>query len=462
MNKIKTLILTALATATMTVSAAAPRYVFYFIGDGMGLGPVMAADAYNRMARKEAKPLTMLSMPVASWCKTYSASTPVTDSSAAGTALATGTKTKNGMLGMNPDTIPVVSIASKLQADGFGIGIITSVPPDDATPGAFYAHVPNRSMYYEIGKQAASCGFDFIAGSRLRGTTDKSGNPTDLLNYFAENDVQIVRGPEGLKDIKSKRVLALNSEIFTENRFPYALDSIRESLTLPMVTEACLNHLLKNSPDRFFMMVEGGHIDYALHANDGVAAVKEVINFDQALEIAYQFYLAHPDETLIVVTADHDTGGMTLGNGYLHYEAFPEYFDYQKVSKEQFSNYCKSMLKSRRVYTWDDMREYLADNLGFWTKIGINDKETAHLKKEFEKSFANRNSADQETLYASFNSFAKEVFRIYDDHVGIGFTTTSHTGNPVPVFAIGDGADLFKGVNNNIEIPEKIYKIIKE
>ena len=154
--KIRNLLLPALAlVAAMAASAAdkAPRYIFYFIGDGMGTGQVMAAQTYQRMVRDNRSLLMMSKMPVTSMAYTYSASSPVTDSAAAGTALACGHKTKNGMLGMDADSVPVPSVAKILKDNGYGIGLVTSVAPDDATPAAFYAHVPYRGLFYEIEKQ---------------------------------------------------------------------------------------------------------------------------------------------------------------------------------------------------------------------------------------------------------------------------------------------------------------------
>ncbi|MDE6333252.1 MAG: alkaline phosphatase, partial [Muribaculaceae bacterium] len=140
--KLKQLITAAALCAAISATAdETPRYIFYFIGDGMGLNPVMTAQAYNRDVLKNDKPLHMLQFPVASWAMTYSANAPITDSAAAGTALSTGTKTKNGMVGMNPDSVSVTSVARKLKDLGWGVGVVTSVAADDATPSAFYAHV---------------------------------------------------------------------------------------------------------------------------------------------------------------------------------------------------------------------------------------------------------------------------------------------------------------------------------
>lgn len=452
----------AAAALCMAVCASAqtPKYIFYYIGDGMGMGPVMAAETYNRTVLENDTPLTMLQFPVVGWCTTYSASHIITDSAAAGTALSTGHKTSNGMLGMDADTTVVYSLAKDLREMGYGIGIATSVNPGDATPGAFYAHVPHRKMYYEIFSQMAETDYQFFAGAGLAGTEDKDGKPTDLLQKFADNKMQIVRGPEGIKEINSDKVLLLNTEGTPNWNIGYTIDSIPGVLSLPQITEACLAQLQRTSPDRFFMMIEGGNIDHALHANDGGAAIKEVLNFDSALAIAFDFYRQHPDETLIVVTADHDTGGMAIVHPKKPFGGLAN-IDFQRVSKENFSEYCKSLMKSRNVYTWDDMKEYLAENLGFFTHIKVSAEQEEELKGLFEEAIKLRNTPDQETLYANFNAFAVEVFRLFNDAAGLAFTTTSHSGNPVPVFAVGAGAERFRAYNNNVNIPKAIMETVE-
>ena len=169
---------------TLTLSAGTPKYIFYFIGDGMGLGHVLTADTYNRTVRTDGKHLTMLQFPVTSVALSYSASSKITDSAAAGTALSTGTKTRNYMLGMNPDTVPCYSVAHELKNMGYGVAVATSVAVDDATPAAFYAHVPNRKKFYEIGLDLAKSGYDMFVGTKLRGLKDKSGKETDLQRLY--------------------------------------------------------------------------------------------------------------------------------------------------------------------------------------------------------------------------------------------------------------------------------------
>lgn len=447
--------------AVGSLMASSPKYIFYYIGDGMGMGQVMGAEAYNRTVLGNTDNLLMMQFPFSSVATTYSASSPVTDSAAAGTALATGHKTGNGMLGVTSDSAAVTSIAKTLFDDGYGVGIVTSVYPDDATPGAFYTHVPSRSMYYEIGRDAASCGYDFIGGSNLRGTKEKkTGKPTDLMQLFAENDVRVIRGAEGFDTITARRVLMLSPDSMRISNIGFTIDSIPGALTLPVMTEACLSHLQRNSHERFFMMVEGGNIDHAGHANDGGTVIKEVLNFQEALKIAYDFYLAHPDETLIVVTADHETGGMGLANNAVGYDLHLKYYDYQKISKDDFSDYCRSLLKSRRNYTWTDMQEFLADKLGFWLHVPLTKEQTATLRKLFERCVVRREGVDQKTLYNDFNEFSIKVFQILDSYTGLGWTTGGHTGGLVPVYAIGVGAERFASFNDNTDLPKIIMDIV--
>lgn len=447
-----------LVSVAVSAMANAPKYIFYFIGDGMGFGQVNTTQTYLRDVHSCDSVLMMLTFPVAGTVLTYSASNPITDSTAAGTALATGVKTRNGIIGMTPDTVAVTSIAEELKAKGYGVGVITTVAPDDATPGAFYANVPGRKYHYEIGKQAAESGFEFMAGAELRGLT-KKGQPTDLMDIMKANGVEVVYGVDKLADVESRRVILLGNNRPHDNGVGYTIDSVAGALTLQEMTRECINHLMKYSPDNFFMMVEGGEIDHAGHANDAATIVRDVLSFDESIRIAVDFYREHPDETLILVTADHETGGLAIGNTPHGYTADLQYLDYQRVSKDRFSDAIKALLKSNQEYKWADMRAYLEDKFGFWRAVPVTEDETARLMEKFDRTFRLRNSEDQKTMYNSFNEFAVEVFRVMDTHTGIGWTTVHHTANPVPVFAIGCGAEMFSGVNNNIDLPNKLRKL---
>ena len=447
--------------AFTSVYGAAPKYIFYFIGDGMGIAPAMAAVAYNRAVYGQPNLPLMMTFPVAGQVSTYSASSPVTDSAAAGTALATGKKTGNGMLGVTPDTVAVTSIATLLKDNGYGVGLVTNVAPDDATPGAFFAHVANRGMRADIDRQFVDSRFEFLAGAALNGLKDSKGNATDVLDLYKKNNIRVINGyDEYLADRPTGgRVVLLDKKPFQDGNTGYMIDTIPGMITLEQMTQACLDHLVAVSPDSFFMMVEGGNIDHALHGNDGATAISEVFNFNNALKIAYDFLLAHPEETLIVVTADHDTGGLSIGNEANGYTAYFELLKNQKVSKEMFSDICKSIIASGKDYSWDDMKAYLEANFGFWNQVKLSDKETEGLEKLFAEVFIDRDNTEEKSLYNNFNAFAGKVFSIMSKKAAVGWTTGAHTGNPVPVYAAGKGSEVFGCFQDNTEIPHKIARL---
>ena len=177
-NRIISLLLCLFITATLFASS--PKYIFYFIGDGMGVGPAMATETYNRQVLKNDNSILMMQFPVASVAMTYSHENPITDSAAAGTALATGHKTRNGMIGMTADSVAVKSIAKLLNENGYGAAINTSVFIDDATPCAFYANTTSRKNYYEICQDLLNRDFEFFGGAALRGKKDNHGKAAKL------------------------------------------------------------------------------------------------------------------------------------------------------------------------------------------------------------------------------------------------------------------------------------------
>ena len=162
----------------------------------------------------------------------------------------------------------------------------------------------------QIGKDLADSGFQFAAGAGLARARDKEGKKTELLDYFAKHGVKVSYGTEGLSEA-ADRMLVLSSDSPDAWTIGYTIDSIQGGMKLKDMTYAGIRQLMRVTPDRFFMMVECGGIDHAGHSNDGGTIVREVLDFDESLKLAYDFYMKHPEETLIVVTADHETGGMS-------------------------------------------------------------------------------------------------------------------------------------------------------
>lgn len=451
MRKVFSLILLAFVLAA---SAKSPKYIFYFIGDGMGHGQVLAAATYKRLALNDTLPLLMMQFPAAGMVTTFSANTPVTDSAAAGTALATGTKTRNNMLGMNADSVAVQSVADRLAAKGYGIGLVTNVCPDDATPAAFYAHVPARTQFYDIALQFADSPVQFLAGSKLRGAKN-----TDLYNRLQQKGVTMIRGVDNLPKEMPEKLLLLNTDTISQ-QLGFDVDGTPGN-NLGQFTAAGIDYLQKMSPKRFFLMVEGGNIDWAGHDNDGSTIVREVLAYDNVLRQAYDFYLQHPKETLIVVSADHETGGMTVGQRSTRYNQYPQLVDRQHVSKAQFSNYCWDILNTKREISWEEMEMKLNSDLEFFKTSQLSESQVKRLKEAFERTFVTHEGKAYENLYTNFPEFVEVAFNIQNELAGYGFTSPKHTGNPVPVFAIGCGAELFGRPMDNTDIPKLILSLVK-
>lgn len=450
-KRISLLIISVLVALNLFAEA---KYIFYFIGDGMGMGHVATAETYNHDYLKSTELLLMMQFPYAGQVRTYSANDRITDSAAAGTALATGHKTNNGMIGMNADTVAVMSIAKILKSNGFAVGVASTVAGDDATPAAFYACSPSRHNKFEIAQQAITSGFDFFGGPVWRGSRNKDGKDNEWKNNMANAGYSICYGYENyLKDAANAENVLLLSEAPCGDQVGFAIDDFEGRLSAQQLTSACLSHLQKKNPESFFMMIEGGNIDWAAHGNDGATVIKEVLDFQKAIDVAYQFYLQHPEETLIVVTADHDTGGLTFGRKDNERKGDFSLIDMQKMSKDSFSDYCKNVLLSGKNYSWNDMKEFLSSNLGFYSKFDLTDKENAELQESFEITFIKNMATDEKTLYNNFNQFAVKVFDILNRAMGIGWTSGNHTAQYVPVYAIGCGAEKFGRNLNNTEIP---------
>lgn len=449
------------ATAAKTEQPAQvkhPKYVFYFIGDGMGMGHVNAAETYNRDVLGNSEPLLMLRFPVAAQVRTYSANKPITDSAAAGTALANGNKTNNGMIAVSPDSTKIYrSIAYDFFDAKYRVGIATSVAGDDATPAAFYANAYSRHDNLLIAAQVVKSYFNFFAGAVWRGSRDKDGNPNGWRKLLDNAGLNVYTDPDEIINLKERpRVALLMAEHPYGDQIGYTIDSIAGALTLPQITAAGLAQLY--DPERgFFFMVEGGNIDWAAHANDGGAVIKEILNFQKAIDVAYQFYLAHPDETLIVITADHDTGGMALGR-YDNSNPNLRLADFQRISKDRFSDYCKELLANGKPISWEEMKQFLSENLGFWDAVTLTEDEEEDLKEDFDRTFIARQGKDIKTLYNDFNQFAVRVFDILNSRMGIGWTATYHTGNFVPLYAIGAGSELFCRNLDNTQVPALIIQ----
>ena len=462
------MILSLLLLFTITLQAQQAKYVFYFIGDGMGVNHVQGTEMYQSELKGEIgiTPLLFTQFPYATMATTFSATNGVTDSAAAGTALATGNKTKNGALGVQKDlTTEVSSVATWAKENGYRVGVSSSVSIDHATPAAFYAHQGSRSSYYNIGLDLIEAGFDFYAASDFLDpyndkAKDGKSQTHNLYELSQKAGYTLARGyKDYTKKAKkaNKMILFQPEEASTKDRgsLPYAIDRKKGDMSLAEITRAGINFLSKDPSKGFFFMIEGGKIDWAAHSNDGATVFQEVIDFDEAIKVAYEFYAQHPDETLIVVTADHETGGLSLGAG--SYTLNLQALKSQKLSEEGFTKIINGLRKKyKNQVSWEVIQQTLKEYYGFWNSIKLSEKQEASLKAIYDKSFSNQPIALEKSEYQQNEPLAAEAKRILNHIANLGWNTGDHSAGYVPVFAIGIKADLFQGRMDNTEIPVKI------
>lgn len=415
---------------------AKPKYIFYFIGDGMGPSHVLGTELYlGELKGVIGRPqkLCFTQFPETAFVTTFSASNGVTDSAASGTALSTGTKTNNGHLGVDANGKPLYSVALDAKQNGMAVGIATTVCINHATPGAFYAHNNDRNNYNEIAQWMLDADYDFYAGGDAKCSIEQRN---DLYERLHKQGYSIVRGYEdyAARGSKADKIMLYQKKIATE--LPYAIDRNEDDLTLAEITKAGIDFLKEKSKKGFFMMIEGGKIDYASHNDDAATMMQEVLDFNDAIEVAYEFYKKHKDETLIIVTADHETGGIVLGYSGA-YKLNLQALSTQKVSLERLI----SMLETLKETTWGEVTALVKENIGVEPRGAHSSDEKVKITHDLAKQIAN------EAIY-DLNRKAL-----------ISWASGNHSGTFVPLFAIGEDADEFHGVIDNTDIPRIIRKI---
>jgi alkaline phosphatase len=485
-------------TVVMIFSAAmagaeSPKYVFFFLGDGMSSAQIQATEAFLTtkhggsateaadLLKKENR-LNMSKMPVQGMQTTYDAHALITDSASAGTAFACGIKTLSGVVGMDDTkTISYKSIAQLASEAGKKIGIVSSVSLDHATPASYYASAPNRGYMNSIAAQMAQTGYDFFGGGGLASPTGpaRDGDTNfDVWGLLTANGYTVINTRSAIMALKTapkSKVVCINPWLQDSAAMPYAIDRPKTNLSLREMTEvaiACLKHDAEGSGGQdngFFLMVEGGKIDWACHANDAIATIYDTLDFNQAIGAALAFYRQYPSQTLIVVTGDHETGGMSVGHATTAYTGYYDRLLNQKVSFEYFSQNQWAAHKATYGdgYDWTQsnnlesnsaMRTIMLNAFGLdWSTL--NDYQKEKLEDAYDKSMSdsNDNSTDEnKLLYGSYEPIIVTITHILNERASIGWTSYSHTGVPVPVFAQGQESLLFKGFYDNTDIAKKL------
>lgn len=494
------MITTALMLLFIATSALAktPKYVFFFLGDGMASSQIQATEAYlttlNGGSAENAEDLldqnnrlNMTQMPVAGMQTTYDSFALMTDSASSATAFASGIKTKSAVIGMdNTMTISYKSIAQLAHERGMKVGIISSVPLNHATPAAYYASVPSRGLTNEIATQMVQTGYEFFGGGGLLTPSDPNNiwDMLDAAGYEVRNDRDAIME---LKDNPMDKVVCINPWLQDSAAMPYAIDRPDTNLSLAEMTEVGIAVLQGTKQGKgkgkatgtinpFFLMVEGGKIDWACHANDAMAAIGDMLDFDNAVGAALEFYKKYPNDTLIVVTGDHETGGMAVGHATTAYRAYYDRLLGQKNSFQYFganqwaehklankSSLCDgNRLAIGNTIETAGMVGLMKNSFGIqWNELNAYQKEKLEDAYEISMCGANQNSvAKNRLLYGGYEPIVVTLTHILNEQASIGWTSYSHTGVPVPVFAQGKDAERFAGFYDNTDIAKKLAQII--
>lgn len=436
------------------------KYVFLLIGDGMGINQRYLAEQMLRYTSGDPKrQLMMNQLPVQGLTTTYSANSAITDSAAAGTALACGVKTNNGKIGVLPDGAAAVSIAEQAKQAGMRVGIITSVSIDHATPAVFYAHEGGRNSYYEIAASLPKSGFDFFGGGKALGDQPnyRQDRPS-VVDLAKEKGYRVIDSLADLQTVTpGTPVWAYSPVVDGAAAIPYEIDQTEG--IIPLADFAAQGIRLLDNPNGFFVMIEGGRIDWACHVNDPMTAAVETQAFDHVVEIACDFQRQHPDDTLIVVTADHETGGMSFGSTFTGYTFHPEPLAAQTVSYEKLVGYANRYRKDNTPYF--DVSAELRQLLGLEV---LNHWENDLLKNALEMTKVA--PADRHYDWAQLERYGKNEplavasLKIVSSRAGLGWGTFAHTGMPVQTSAIGVGAERFADLYDNTELCNRIRELM--
>ena len=457
-----------------SASYSPPKYIFLFIGDGMSFAQIQAAQYYKGSDKGNiaASPLNFMQFPVTGTVTNYNVDSIIPDSASAGTSIACGVKTENGVLGQTADGASVPNIAELLKADGKKIGIVTSVTLNNATPAAFYAHSDARSDYEDITRQMAQSGFDYFGGGAIY-TKAEDDNIARDYSVFEQQGYTIANTKEEIESLNSDsgKVYAISPTLANLGAIPFVIDAKEDDLTLADFVGKGIEVL--DNDNGFFMMCESGKIDWACHANDAASVVQEMLDFEDAIQQAVDFAALHPDETLILVTADHETGGMSLGYTATQYSTNLDLLDSQNISYSLFKDLLADMIAEDPDLELSGVLPVMGEDFGLYTQssadkaasktLVLSDYEYGLLKSAFAESVesaGSRTDSDQmELLYGGYDPLTTELTRILNNKAGVSWTTFYHTALPIPVYAYGAGAEAFGGSYDNTGVFEKLVEV---
>ncbi|MFW5790772.1 MAG: alkaline phosphatase [Bacillota bacterium] len=431
--------------AFTTAVQAEVKNVILLVGDGLGMGQI---DVTRTLAGDKDHELELMKFPEAANMMT-SSTEGVPDSAAAGTAMSTGHKVYNGAIAMNEEGEELDSVLDLAESKDMATGVISTNTVTDATPASFIASVEDRGMGAEIAKQSLENEVDLMLGGGREDFMEEEAGE-DLITKAAEDGYQYVSDKDELGEVSSDdgKVLGL----FNDSYMNYLNDRDElnsEEPTLEQMTEKALEVLSENE-DGFFLMSEGARIDHASHAADIPGVVAETLDFDASVEAAREFAEENED-TLVIVTADHETLGFSATEpmdkeALMDIDVSPEYMASELTEKEDGKGYTADSVKS--VF-----KEY-AD-------ISLNDKEV----EQFNERVLDEDGNIKYTYLVGWEigSVIAEEYQagVLNPEVRENSSTGGHTLNSVPIFAYGENAEEFNGMMQNTEFADILFEMVE-
>ena len=483
------------------------KYIFLFIGDGMSYpqiqltnyfvsasqgenGGSVTVDGEEKSILSSKNQLTMMSFPIAGSAQTYDSTSFAPDSASTATSIATGKKTWSGSINVSEDfSEKYETIAEKLKKQkDYKIGILSSVNLNHATLAAFYAHQESRNSYYEIGLELIDSNFDYFAGGGLKKTTGEEGDKEDLYTLAEKAGYKVVKTQAEAEALTAEdgKAIVIDEHLADSDAMAYELDRQDDEWGLADYVEKGIEVL--DNDNGFFMMVEGGKVDWACHANDAASTIADTIALDNAVEKAVKFYEEHPDETLILVTGDHETGGLTIGFAGTDYDTFLKNFENQKISYAKYDSDYVAAYKENKT-DFDTVMQDVTELFGLAapqdeTEEATQQKDSADLHPESENDGAlemtayeyeqlkqayettmSRTGEEEEygqeeyVKYGSYEPLTVTITHILNNKSGINFGSYAHTGLPVEVLVKGVGAETFDGYYDNTDIYNRMAEL---
>ena len=476
-----------LSVQTAQNEAVAPKYVFLFIGDGMSYPQIQSTADYLGALDDEdywqAQPslddnqgaildgpsyLNFMNFEAAGSAVTYDSNSFAPDSASTATSIATGYKTYSGSINVDETgTIEYETIAEKLHSQkGYSVGVITSVNLNHATPAAFYAHQASRSSYYEIGLELIDSGFEYFAGGGLLSPTGKEGDQEDLYALAAKAGYTVAKTHAEAEKVNANtaKTILIDEDLADSDAMAYEIDRTEDMWSLADYVAKGIE-VLSDDEDGFFMMCEGGKIDWACHANDAASTIHDTQALADAVQVAIDFAAEHPQETLIVVTGDHETGGLTIGFAGTDYDTYLDLLESQKISFAKYDSDYVAAYKENKT-SFEDVLADIEELFGLKVegeegdKLVLTSYELEQLRTAYEKSIngtsASPYSQEEYVLYGTYEPLSVTITHIINNKSGISFPSYSHTGLPVAVLAHGVNAGQFNGYYDNTQIYHKL------